>query len=774
MEDESEYSITLNSEPLDSLLSPSAAISLNGSGFDGDGSGVDGDGDGPSKQNKHVMFVTQPRSSSSKRRGSSSKQASLRSSDESNTNVQHVRIRKANERAAMDENTRFRSQLKKRISSGINQLIGKAGEDDYSDDEGSMKMSMHGRLMVQPSRRVLDIEENVSFDPDEEEKKRAETQYRLTSMKKNKKRRTLPIPGMYEDTSSLEQQRGCSRLCPSSDVVTSQFLHWSFRSPFVAVFGTAAIGWFALTISFALVFWVLGTIQPECIGGVDYKNISSGAKFVDAYQMSWTTFSTVGYGLVHPATSANHAQIHQCTLLTILTCFESFVGVLFSSLCAALMFAKIARVQSFAQVTFSTPIVIRYGSGLVMEDGDDDDDADDGAGNTEGVQSKHIPCPVLEFRIFNRLSSLQGGEVIDATLNMVASIDASQADSSLTGKTRRRKKGKKKRGPTSSPDSDSMIHSPPMRNESTLLNSAGETSVPEIPMHSAPNRHQSVASRDSPLPGRGPAPSLVKSVNHRETNNGLMRRSMNHQETNNSANLIRPPPRIPHGRRFSGDGKVHQGHNGRFGGKHSERSSGGFRNSVMNRFHKNRQRQESGGVVFADDTDNIATKNTDIQAFDEDPSGKLMSKKILAKLEVESPDHPFFRRIWLIRHTLDMNSLLLKPHVRHMLRRNHGYWPKELNNYESIRASIEFDQILVSLSGTSNADANSVFAQHVFHMVDVNIGYRFVNALYRNPTDASLQIDHTLINDVMEQAGKDGGEPLQYFDPDAFHEMLVL
>lgn len=93
MEDESKYSINIISEPLDSLLSPSAAISLNGSGFDGDGSGVDGDGDGPSKQNKHVMFVTQPRSSSSKRRGSSSKQASLRSSDESNTNVQHVRVR---------------------------------------------------------------------------------------------------------------------------------------------------------------------------------------------------------------------------------------------------------------------------------------------------------------------------------------------------------------------------------------------------------------------------------------------------------------------------------------------------------------------------------------------------------------------------------------------------------------------------------------------------------------------------------------------------------
>ena len=420
------------------------------------------------------------------------------------------------------------------------------------------------------------------------------------------------------------------------------------------------------------------------------------------------------------------------------------MGVLFASLCAALMFAKVARVQSFAQVTFSAPVVIRYGTG-VMTEGDDDDDDDDGSSAGDPAIT-HIPCPVLEFRIFNRMSSLVGGEIIDATLNMVASIDASQADPTLQSRSSRRKRGKKKRGPTRavhsrSPSPRNFL--PPMRNESSLLSERSDESAPDTPDKKG---HASIVLRDSPLPlpERGPAPSLV-------------RRPIGQQNANDGSHLspqaIRLAPRTYSGGRWS--------------------------NSVLNRFpsvkkgKKERKRQDSGSVLFTNNMQHVSMRNTDTQAFEEDPSGKIIPKKILSKLEVECPDHPFFRRIWLVRHTLDMNSLLLKPHVRNMLRRNHGFWPKELNNYESIRASIAFDQILVSLSGTSNADANSVYAQHVYHMVDVNVGYRFVNALYRHPNDDSLLVDQKLINDVMEQAGG-GGEPLQYFDPEMFHEMLVL
>ena len=57
------------------------------------------------------------------------------------------------------------------------------------------------------------------------------------------------------------------------------------------VFGTAAIGWLGLIFIFAFFYWIIGSIQGHCIGGVVFEN--STAPFVDAYQLSWTTFSTV-------------------------------------------------------------------------------------------------------------------------------------------------------------------------------------------------------------------------------------------------------------------------------------------------------------------------------------------------------------------------------------------------------------------------------------------------------------------------------------------------
>jgi len=453
--------------------------------------------------------------------------------------------------------------------------------------------------------------------------------------------------------------------------------------------------------------------------------------------------------------SSNHSPVRDCTAITILTAFESFVGVLFSSLCAALMFAKVARAQSFAQVMFSDPMVIRYGTGVWSEEHDDDDDENNNSKDMKPPAASHIPCPVLEFRIVNKLSSLPGGEIIDATLNMVASIDAAQADLSFGGTTGRRKRGKKKRGPTRANSNQVQSHhnvfdsfsSPPIDEEQELLS-------PSIPKHSVLQINTSSAPRDASRPLRGPAPSISPQLRYRQPQEIRPR----------SQQAKRGPPPIPP------IGK---------GGTRRRVSSLG--SSIMQKFatgraskHK-RESYDSATMhsLLHNPMNQVSMRNTNIQAFEEDPSGKLMPKKILSKLDVDTPDHPYFRHIWLVRHTLDVNSLLLKPHVRQMLQRNRGFWPPELNNYESIRASLEFDQILVSFSGTSNADANSVYAQHVYFMPDINIGYRFVNALYRNPKDRSLGVDQKLINDVQVQNGG-GGEPLSAFRADRLQDMLVL
>jgi len=50
-------------------------------------------------------------------------------------------------------------------------------------------------------------------------------------------------------------------------------------------------------------------------------------------------------------------NIHECVGITVLVTYEAFVGILFSSMWGAIIFIRLSRIQSFAQVSFSDPIV---------------------------------------------------------------------------------------------------------------------------------------------------------------------------------------------------------------------------------------------------------------------------------------------------------------------------------------------------------------------------------------------------------------------------------
>ena len=92
------------------------------------------------------------------------------------------------------------------------------------------------------------------------------------------------------------------------------------------------------------------------------------------------------------------------------------------------MFGKVLRIQSHAQVIFSDPLVIRYGKG-VLHGGSEGRQAHGNESSDE--ESAKLPCPVVEFRIVNRLFSEPGGEIMDASLNVVANIDADDANPHL-------------------------------------------------------------------------------------------------------------------------------------------------------------------------------------------------------------------------------------------------------------------------------------------------------------------------------------------------------
>lgn len=324
-----------------------------------------------------------------------------------------------------------------------------------------------------------------------------------------------------------------------------------------------------------------------------------------------------------------------------------------ASFWSAIFLSKLTRISSFAQVTFSDPILIRYGTGVGSRTEDEEDDHShssqseeltDGSRSLDVLPQIHrselskIHCPVLEFRLLNKLHGQQRGEIIDASLNIAASVDARQVEPKL----------------------------------------------------------------------RGAAKLLLGRIKRKRKGNGTYKEILDAE--------------LP------------------------EREQWSAAHAKVREMLKTNPMEES------------RRSKTDVDENDFDPTESLASRKVFTKISIESQDHPFFKRVWVGKHVLDHESPLLKPEAKELVRLNNGHWPQILNNAKAVRACVKFDQILVSLSGTSNADCNTVYSQKVYDYVDLCVGYKFANCLYRDTTGA-LNVDDALLNDVLEQSGG-GGEDL--------------
>lgn len=346
---------------------------------------------------------------------------------------------------------------------------------------------------------------------------------------------------------------------------------------------------------------------------------------------------------------------------------EAFVGMLFGSMCGAILYIKVSRIQSFAQIAFSDHLVVRYGSGLMLHKTKKKSKFDESTRSFVEDEDS-IPCPVLEFRIANRMHNIMDGEIIDCSVNLVASIDISQALQTGQNIRKRVRRGRR------------FVY----RN---------------IPVHT-----------DSPR-------KLVRSYGSQN--------NLSEQNNNDSAIL---------------DNMLNS----------SRRNVNGIQNDELN---------------------DLSQSYSATHGVDEEFGTHIHSKTVITKIFMESNDHPFFKRVWMLRHVLNEESPLLKAHTRELLSKTKGSWPKELNNYEGVRNSFHFHSLLISFSGTSNADANSVYSQHVYDFHDVNIGYTFCNMFYRDKEN-SLRVDMKLLNDIVEQDGG-GGEPPVINDVNPLHTYSV-
>ena len=102
--------------------------------------------------------------------------------------------------------------------------------------------------------------------------------------------------GIYEDTST-DHKNSC-RLCGiNPNIVVIRYLNWAFRHSFTVVVISMAGLFFVWTAFFAAIIYAIGMQKPNCIhvNGIDFgaNETSAGERVLDAYALSWTTFSTV-------------------------------------------------------------------------------------------------------------------------------------------------------------------------------------------------------------------------------------------------------------------------------------------------------------------------------------------------------------------------------------------------------------------------------------------------------------------------------------------------
>ena len=96
---------------------------------------------------------------------------------------------------------------------------------------------------------------------------------------------------IYENTVRRSDDCACFGFQPNARVVA--YLNWAFRSSFLAVILSACFAFFFWTLLFAVVLMVLGYLRPDCLHVNGQEFGTTGADFLDAYALSWTTFSTV-------------------------------------------------------------------------------------------------------------------------------------------------------------------------------------------------------------------------------------------------------------------------------------------------------------------------------------------------------------------------------------------------------------------------------------------------------------------------------------------------
>jgi len=152
------------------------------------------------------------------------------------------------------------------------------------------------------------------------------------------------------------------------------------------------------------------------------------------------------------------------------------------------------------------------------------------------------------------------------------------------------------------------------------------------------------------------------------------------------------------------------------------------------------------------------------------------SQKVYYKLALKPAIHPYFSRVWIVRHTLDATSPLLRQEVRKAIRDRPDGWDPAFNNYRDIRKClVEFNSLRILMSGASALSRSEVYAEKIYTYEDICVGWRYVAVCYEEDSskgssqscrrhqrkhigfgdDTATRVDLSLIHDIIPQRGND-------------------
>jgi hypothetical protein len=436
------------------------------------------------------------------------------------------------------------------------------------------------------------------------------------------------------------------------------FVVWIYQASFFAVLVISLTAYYALVFAFAGVVVAMENASDRRCTFVTDMLLSSESAFEFAFELSWTTFTTVGYGTVAPSGEDCYPIRIGCSLF-------AFMGLLFNSLSAAIFFSKLERVLAKASVTFSSSICLQFET--IDADRSARVDSYRSMGHRlSSVEGEAVPYPFLEFRIVNDHANYASRAVRNASCAALVSLSGKHAEMISGGVQESSELYREV--VTKSFSVDETDHASPITSST-----ANGLSLPQYrPVGKTKPSFFSVAK--TVAKSNALAASAKTKPTNEQDESGEHTSSGEERASTSSENIDPAPAAIPSARR-------------------------------------RRKRQDSKMAFLS-----ASIKQTAI-IVQENDSGKGQQAtpegRVYFPLELEPSTNPYMKNVWYLRHTLNAKSPLLRYSVREKLKRD-GAWDAEVNTYQDIIASlVDFHKINVTFKGTSSASNSLLFTQKV-------------------------------------------------------------